>query len=156
MAGIGMAASLACYRFDPATFETVPEGSTVRALLSPSANDQVRARHNVQGPTLGGTVMPSNGQTLSLWVASAPTTSEFGVKPLYQQVDVARSDVLRVDVRRLDIGRTAMVAAAGAAVAVVVGRAAVRGGTGGSGPGGGPGPSESRRGWLLSLIRARF
>lgn len=146
---VGLTGSLGCYRFEPGTVDAVPQGSTIRAVLSPTATDRLRERHGIEGRQLDGRVVAANGEALSLWVASVPLSTEFGVRTLYQQVDIPKADVLRVDLRRLDTGKTAMVVVGGAAALAIVGRAMLLGGGKGARPGTGPGPSESVRGWLV-------
>lgn len=153
---VGLTGSLSCYKFEPATVDAVPQGSTIRAVLSPTASDWLRERHGINGRQLAGTVMADNGEAFSLWIASVPLSPEFGARPLYQQVDILKADVLRVDLRRLDTGKTAMILAGGAAALVVVGRATFLGGGRGSGPGPGPGPGEHVRSWLVPLLLGRF
>lgn len=149
---LGAASLLGCYRFQPATIEAVPRGSTVRAVLAPVASERLRERHGIEGRTLSGTVMATNGETVSLWVASGPPPREFGARPLYQQVDVARADVLRVDMRELDRGKTTLAALGGAAAVVIVARGTIFGGGPGNGTGTGGVPPESRRRWVLPVL----
>lgn len=148
--------SAGCYRFEPTTLEAVPEGSTIRAVLTPGAHDRLEQRHGIVTRDLKGTVLTIQGDVLSLWVPSVPIDPTFGARPFYQQVNVPRADFLRVDVRAIDKGRTAMVAIAGAAGLAVVARETLFGGFGSSNNGGGPGPSESRRRWLLPLVFGIF
>ncbi|HEX9581820.1 MAG TPA: hypothetical protein VF970_12010 [Gemmatimonadales bacterium] len=153
---LGLMGSSGCYRFEPVTLDAVPQGSTIRAVLSPAASERLRERHRVQnGGALSGTLLAANAQDLSLWVASVPLSPEFGAKTLYQQVDIAKADVWRVDLRRLDAGKTGFALVGGAAALVIVGRSTLLGGTrGAQDPGGGL--NESRRRWLLPLVLGWF
>lgn len=148
-------ASGACYRYVPTTVETVPEGATVRALLSVSGEERAR-QLGVYGRVVQGTVLARDGGAVSLFVPTAPISVEFGARPLYQQLDLAAEDVLRVDVRELDQAKTFSLLAGGAAGLALV---TVRGFTGG-GPGPRPNPSdeppESLRGWILPLLTVRW
>lgn len=144
---------LGCYRYQPATLDAVPQGATVRAVLSPAASEQLRVRHGINsGHHLDGTILVDHGAAVSLWVASGPVSRQFGGGVLYQQVDVLKSDILRVDLRELDRGKTTFVAISGAAVVAVVARAVIAGGTGESNGGTGGPPPESRRSRLPILI----
>ena len=141
-----------CYRLEPVTLDAVPQGSKIRAVLSPAASDQLRLRHGIDGRQLDATVLAIQGAAVSLWVASVPLSREFGAGPLYQQVDVLKSDILRVDRRELDGSKTAFVAVGGAAVLGAVARATFLGPSGSSNNGGGGVPPESRRRWLPFLV----
>jgi hypothetical protein len=146
----------ACYRYQPVTLEAVPEGATVRAVLSPSASAALKERHGISsGSHLEGTVLEDYGAAVALWVASVPASPEFGSGTLYQQVDVLKSDILRVDLRELDRGKTAFLALGGAVAVAVAARAALSGGTGESNSGGGGVPPESR-GTRLPIVILRF
>jgi len=152
----GVIGASGCYRFEPTTLDLVPQGSTIRAVLSPTASDRLRERHGIaSGRALNGTVLSANGQALSLWVASVPLSVEFGPRALYQQVDVAKSEVLRVDLRKMDGGRTGIAVVSGAAMLLVVGRATLLGGGRGS-EDPGSGMTESRRRWVLPLVLGWF
>ncbi|HWP36042.1 MAG TPA: hypothetical protein VNL18_00670 [Gemmatimonadales bacterium] len=145
-----------CYRYEPVTLDAVPQGATIRAVLSPAASAALMERQGISsGRHLEGTVLEDHGATLSLWVASVPASREFGSGVLYQQVDVLKSDVLRVDLRELDRGKTTFLAVGGAAAVAVVARAALSGGTGESNSGGGGVPPESRR-TRLPIVILRF
>lgn len=140
-----------CYRYVPATLETVPEGARVRALLSASGEQRAKqlgvARRVVQG-----TVLSRDGGVVSLFVPTVPISVEFGAGPLYQQLELAPEDILRVDVRELDKTKTFSLLAGGAAALTLV---TVRSFSGG-GPGPRPNPGnelpESLRGWLVPLF----
>ncbi|GIW51344.1 MAG: hypothetical protein KatS3mg081_0699 [Gemmatimonadales bacterium] len=145
----------ACYQYVPATLEAVPEGATVRALLSASGEQRAR-QLGVDGRVVQGTVLARDRGVVSLFVPTVPISIEFGAGPLYQQLDLAAEDVLRVDVRELDRTKTFSLLAGGAAAVTLV---AVRSFTGG-GPGARPNPRdeppESLRGWILPLATVRW
>jgi hypothetical protein len=147
--------ALGCYRYAPATLDAVPQGATIRAVLSPAASAQLRERHGITGGRhLDGTVLEDHGAAVSLWVTSAPVSREFGAGILYQQVDVLKTDILRVDLRELDRGKTTAAAIGGVVLVAVVAREVLAGGSGES-SGGGPTPPESRRS-RIPILTVRF
>lgn len=146
-----------CYHYVPATLETVPEGSRLRALLTPEAQQRLQERYRVDADPLEGTVLSRDGDRLSFFVPSPPTGTAFGAQEvLYQQVDVARGDILRVDVRRLDAFRTATLIGVGAAAATLVILESRSGFLFGDGGDGGNVPPESVRGPLITIPVVRW
>ncbi|GBD33562.1 hypothetical protein HRbin33_02556 [bacterium HR33] len=144
-----------CYRYVPATVETVPEGARVRALLSVSGEERAR-QLGVEGRVVQGTVLARDGGVVSLFVPTVPISVEFGAGPLYQQLDLAAEDVLRVDVRELDKTKTFSLLAGGAAAVTLVAVRSFTGGGPGSRPNPGNEPPESLRGWILPLATVRW
>lgn len=97
--------ALGCYHYAPASIETVPAGTRVRATLTPAAEAELREKAAIEAATLDGTLV-ERGDRLLFDVRSTTAADGAGVRALYQRVDVAPQDVVRVEVRRLDAVRT--------------------------------------------------
>ncbi len=145
----------ACYRYVPATVETVPEGARVRALLSVSGEGRAR-QLGLEGRVVQGTVLARGGSVVSLFVPTAPISVEFGAGPLYQQLDLGPEDVLRLDIRELDKTKTFSLLAGGAAGLTLVTVRVFTGGGPARPPNSGDEPPESLRGWILPLVTVRW
>jgi hypothetical protein len=96
-----------CYKYVPASFDALPTGATVRAVISTEAQEDLEARVGVDLGQLNGTLVETNGDRLLLSVKTGRGVNEFGAQELYQRIDVERDDVVRVDVRRMDVHATA-------------------------------------------------
>lgn len=144
---------LACYRYIPATVETVPDQASVRVLLASPALERLRATYGIvtAGSTLGAELLGRSGDSLALYLPSVPIGTGPGTRPLYQQVDVAQADVLRVDVRRVDAFRTGALGALAAGVAAFVAYRAFKGEQSVVTPPPPPPPAESLRRWRVGV-----
>lgn len=148
-----LAVHLACYRYIPATVETVPEQASVRVVLSSAAQDRLHATYGVTtaGPSLSGRVVGQGGDSLALYLPSVPMGSGPGTRPLYQQVGVARADVLRVDIRRVDAFRTGALGALAAGVVAIAAFQAFKREQTVVTPPPSPPPAEGLRGWMVGV-----
>jgi hypothetical protein len=150
---LGAASLLGCYRFQPATIEAVPRGSMVRAVLAPVASERLRERHGIEGRTLSGTVMATNGETVSLWVASGPRRPESSVPaPCISRWMLLGRTWCALTCGSWIGGKTTLAALSGAAAVVIVARGTIFGGGPGNGTGTGGVPPESRRRWVLPVL----
>ena len=144
--------SLGCFKYVPATLDTAPVGSHIRALLSTEGQIVLRNRIGIDRSLLLGELLDRSGETVLLSVRSTGMSDEFGARrPLYQRVDIPKSHILRVDQRVIDPARTgSIVAAGGGAITLLVLQA-----FGDRNPGqvdnGGGGPDESISSWVLRL-----
>ena len=136
---IGLAA---CYSYVPARIETVPTGSSVRALLSAEGMRSLADRVGIDNGTLSGKLVERDAQRAMLLVAWPGTGRERGSRVLYQRVDVPLSHVARLEIRRMDKVRSGGLMAVLLGAATVIAVRAFGGGNPGSPPGGGPGPVE--------------
>lgn len=145
------ASQLGCYTYAPATLETVPIGTHVRALITVEAERQLLATFGVQqGRILSAGLEGREGDRIALLVPSVPIGFGPGSRPLYQQITLAPADILRVDARRLDVVRTGVLVAGGAVAMVALVWETLGGGIF-SGTNPGDGPPESVRGWALKI-----
>jgi hypothetical protein len=122
-ARLGVAAAalgLGCYRYAPATLETVPLGTEVRALVSTERELALRDSLGLSVHPLHGTLVEREAGRVLLAVRTAVGSPAFGSQPLYQHVGLTPQDVLRVDVRRLQRGKTTALALAVASAATLV------------------------------------
>jgi hypothetical protein len=144
---------VACYRYIPATMETVPDQASVRVVLSAAAQERLRATYGVvtAGPALSAKVLTQAGDSVAFYVSSVPMGTGPGTRPLYQQVGVARADVLRVDLRRVDAFRTGVLGALAAVVAGAVAYQALKGEQSVVTPNPPPPPPEGLRGWAVGV-----
>lgn len=146
---------LACYRYIPATVETVPDQASVRVLLSSGAQERLHAAYGIttlgSGPTLSGKLVGQAGDSLALYLPSVPMGTGPGTRPLYEQVEVARADVLRVDIRRLDAFRTGALGVLAAGVVAVAAYQAISGEQSVVTPPPPPPPPEAVRGWKIGV-----
>lgn len=144
---------LACYRYIPATVDAVPGQASVRVLLSPAAQEQLRTAYGIttSGPTLNGKLVGQVGDSVALYLPSVPVGTGPGTRPLYQQVDLARGDVLRVDIRRVDAFRTGVLGALAAGVVGITAYYAIIGDQTVVTPAPPPGPAEGRRHWSIGV-----
>ena len=144
---------MACYRYVPATMETVPDQASVRIVVSSAAQEQLRATYGVvtAGPVLSAKVLGQAGDSVALYVSSVPVGTGPGTRPLYEQVGLARADVLRVDIRRVDGFRTGLLGALAAGVVGAVAYQALRGDQSVVTPPPPPPPAEGLRGWSVGV-----
>lgn len=110
---------MACHTYVPATLESVPEGATVRALLSTEAQTRLAQRSGMNLREVNGTLLRKGPDRVLFEVRVPDAVDSFTGRPLYQRLDVAPADVLRLDRRRVDGLRTGLLLG-GAAGAVVV------------------------------------
>jgi hypothetical protein len=145
---------LACYRYVPATIETLPDQASVRVVLSPAAQEQLHATYGVTtaGPALSAKLVGRPADSVALYLPSVPMGTGPGTRPLYQQVGVARADVLRVDLRQVDAFRTGVLAALAAGAVSLAAYHAIRGEQSVVTPPPPPPPAEGRRGWKIGVF----
>jgi len=153
LAALTLPLQLACYRYIPATVETVPDQASVRVVLSSAAQERLRATYGVTtaGPTLSGKVVGQAGDSLGLYVPSVPMGTGPGTRPLYEQIGVARADVLRVDIRRVDAFRTGALGALAAGLVAVAAFQAFKGEQTVVTPPPSPPPAEGLAGWRVGV-----
>ena len=144
-ARLGVAAAafgLGCYRYVPATLETVPLGTEVRALVSTEREIALRDSLGVTLHPLHGRLVEREEGRVLLAVRTAVGSSAFGSQPLYQHIGLTQQDVLHVDVRRLQRGKTTALALVVASAATLVTLGLLGKLNAGSPGGGGGGPPE--------------
>ncbi len=146
--------SLGCYKYAPATFETIPVGSDVRAMLSTTAQEELRDRTGMNTAEIEGELV-EKGDRVLISVKAAEGSRMLGNDDLYQWIDVPRQGVVRLDVRQVDAVRTGGLVAALAGASVVVLRQAF-GGSDPDRPDPGGGPDDSIVGWVLRFPIFRF
>lgn len=139
---LAVIATTNCYSYVPARLESVPLGSSVRALLSTEASASMSARLGYAAGTLSGRLVANSDQGVLLLVRAPGTGVQPGSAALFQRVDVARPDVLRVDLRVLSKVRTGGLVAALLGAATIALVQAFGASNPGSPPGGGPPPVE--------------
>lgn len=106
-----------CYKYVPATLESVPEGASVRAVISTEAQQRLWREARLELRELDGRLVEQEGERVLFEVRSA---RQGPARAVYQRVDLPRVDVLRVDVRRPDTPRTVALLGAAAAAATLV------------------------------------
>lgn len=147
-----IAVSLGCYKYVPASLETTPVGSHVRALLSTEGQESLRQRLNLDTREVTGQLLELRGDSVLLTVRSERADDDLGVGALYQRVDFPRSHLIRIDQRQVDVASTVgLIALAAGGVAVIVIQA-----TSGGGPGQilppDNGPDDRKaRGWIFRI-----
>ena len=151
LVGAAIALQLACYRYVPADLTAVPVGGHFRAIVNPTAANQLLATYGVATATLDGRLVARDDDVLTLSVPSVPLGSPLGTHALYQEVPVAAADVVDVSVRKLDALRTGALVAAAAAVTAAITTRALSGATGGTTSGTTGSPTESVRAWEVRL-----
>ena len=147
-----MAVSMGCYKYAPATLETTPVGSHVRALLSTEGQESLRQRLNLDTREVTGQLLELRGDSVLMTVRSERRDDDLGSGALYQVVDIPTSHLLRIDQRQLDVPSTVglVALAAGGAALIIIGA------TSGGGPGQvlppDNGPDERRaNGWIFRI-----
>ncbi len=148
---------VSCYTYVPATLETVPEGSRVRALISTEAQIDLERRIGLDARELEGDLVERSTDRVLLAVkVPPPATGLATTRALRQRIDLAPRDVLRLDVRKTDGARTALLLGgiAGAATLGIV--AVLEGGNPGQGPNGGGPPPEQIVRWVVGVPLIRF
>jgi len=131
-----------CYRYVPTRLETVPVGSSVRAVLSADGTQSLSDRLGLETGTLSGTLVDRDAQRAMLLVPWPGSGREPGSRVLHQQVDLQVSHVARLDLRVFDKVRTGGLVAALLGAVTVIAVRAFGGGNQGSPPLDGGGPVE--------------
>ncbi len=147
-----IAVSMGCYKYVPATLETTPVGSKIRALLSTEGQAALSRRLNIDTREVTGELLESRGDTVLMTVRSERRDDDLGSGALYQVVDIPTSHLLRIDLRQADMASTVGLVALAAGTAAVL----IIGATSGGGPGQvlppDNGPDERRtNGWIFRI-----
>lgn len=114
------AVALGCYRYVPASLDTVPIGARVKAQLSSEAELALRDSLGLDARVVNGTLVDRAPQRLLLQVRTASGARAFGDQALYQRIALKPQDVLRLEVREVNRAKTGTLAAALAGVAALV------------------------------------
>ncbi|HLB36399.1 MAG TPA: hypothetical protein VJL31_07505 [Gemmatimonadales bacterium] len=134
IAAFSLLGLISCYRYVPAQLESVPVGSSVRALLSTDGVRSLSERTGMDNGTLSGRLVERDAQRAMLLVPWPGTGRDPGSRVLYQRVDVQVSHVARLDLRVLDKVRTGGLVAALLGAVTVIAVRAFGGGNPGSPP----------------------
>ena len=110
-----LAGSAGCYKYVPASVNTVPVGSRVRVTVSGEAFLRLQDQGAVRQPSFEGRLEDATDFDVLISVPSMEMTREFGARTLYQRLDLSSQEILRVDRREIDSFRS------GAALAALVG-----------------------------------
>jgi hypothetical protein len=117
-----MAASSGCYKYVPTQLEITPEGEHVQLVVTRQGAIQLAEVTSIdaQVPTLRGTLMSQNDETLMIQVPVTSRREGFHTVPLGQTIRVPTGEILSVERREFDRVGTALLVAGGAGVAGVV------------------------------------
>ena len=105
----------ACYTYVPVDRSaTIPQGTGVRARVTPSASERIAPLIGVSMPrVLDGALVDRNGQTM---IIEVPTTASIGpgstAQTLNQRISLAPADVTELETRTLDRKKTGAIVAA--------------------------------------------
>lgn len=130
-----------CYTYVPATLDSIPVGTEVRALVS--TEGQVRLLHEfgIDSRSIAGKLEAGDDQRVRVAVRAVYAPSTPGIPALYQRVELAPRDLLRLEMRRLDRFKTggllALLAATAGTTVILAATGTFEGGSPPP-PGGGP------------------
>jgi hypothetical protein len=143
----------ACYTYAPVESHALPQGSSIRARVTPTAAQRIAPLLGVSDPrVLTGSLISASAEGMVVEVPTAASTGMgSSMQTLYQRISLAPADVTEMETRTLDRTRTAALVGASVAVAASVAIAALRGGPGIDRPPTG-GSSEHR----IPVLRLRF
>src|SRR5689334_11014577 len=147
------AALCGCFRYAPIETQSAPEGSSVRARITPTAAQRIAPLLGTgESRVLTGALVTRNNGGLILEVPTAASTGMgSSLQTLYQRVSLAPGEVTELDIRTLDRTKTAIVVGGLAAAVGAAAIASLHSSPGIDRPPTG-GPSEHR----IPMLRLRF
>ncbi len=107
--------TLGCFTYAPVELGSVPDGTRVRAHLTPAGEAAYRERTEMGKGTINGTLQERAGNNVVFLVRSVVGSSQMAsIGDLYQRVDIPQQDIQRVELKKINTTSTSIMVAAGA------------------------------------------